>query len=83
MTKTRNRPAGSRSFLLSRPYPPSAWKGSSLNFGTLGRPFVWPVDIDGTSRRKWTIDFGVMSLYQAAEYEILFEYVRERVYPVR
>ena len=44
---------------------------------------MWPVDIDGTSRRKWTIDFGVMSLYQAAEYEIPFEYVRERVYPVR
>jgi hypothetical protein len=42
---------------------------------------VWAIDIAGTSRRKWTIDFGLMSLDQAAEYEMPFEYVRERVYP--
>jgi hypothetical protein len=47
------------------------------------RPVVSAVDIGQTPRGKWTIDFALMSLEDAAKYEKPFEYVKEHVYPVR
>jgi hypothetical protein len=41
------------------------------------------VDLVQRSRNKWTIDFGLMPMEQAAPYELPFEYVRECVLPVR
>lgn len=41
------------------------------------------VDITKRSRKKWTIDFGLLQLESAARYEAPFEFVRETVYPVR
>ena len=47
------------------------------------RPVVSGIDLVGRPRRKWTIDFGLMSLEEAAQYELPFEYVRREVLPVR
>ncbi len=47
------------------------------------RPVVSAVDICQSSRGKWTIDFGMMPLEEAASYEKPFEYVKTHVYPVR
>jgi len=47
------------------------------------RPVVSAVDLVQRSRNKWTIDFGLMAMEQAAQYELPFEYVREYVLPVR
>jgi len=47
------------------------------------RPVVSAVDIVRNSRKKWTIDFGLMSIEQASEYEAPFLYVKEVVYPSR
>jgi type II restriction/modification system DNA methylase subunit YeeA len=42
------------------------------------------MDITQTSRNVWLIDFGLsMSLQDAAQYEIPFEYIKEHVYPER
>jgi hypothetical protein len=34
-------------------------------------------------RGKWTIDFGVMSVEEAAQYEDPFEHLKKHVYPIR
>jgi len=47
------------------------------------RPLLSAIDISGRTRGMWTIDFGVMSLEEAALYEAPFEYVRRTVLPVR
>ncbi|MEI7947745.1 MAG: DNA methyltransferase [bacterium] len=47
------------------------------------RPVVSAVDIGQSSRGKWTIDFALMPLDEAAKYEKPFEYVRMHVYPIR
>jgi hypothetical protein len=47
------------------------------------RPVVSAVDIGQSSRGKWTIDFALMPLEEAAKYEKPFEYVKMHVYPVR
>jgi hypothetical protein len=47
------------------------------------RPVASAVDLVGRPRGEWTIDFGQMSLEQAALYEMPFAYVKEHVHPVR
>lgn len=47
------------------------------------RPVVSAVDIVRNPRGKWTIDFGLMPVEKAAEYEAPFEYVKQVVYPAR
>jgi type II restriction/modification system DNA methylase subunit YeeA len=47
------------------------------------RPVVSAVDLAQKSRNKWTIDFGLMTMEQAAQYELPFEYVKQHVLPVR
>jgi hypothetical protein len=47
------------------------------------RPVVSGVDIVRQSRSEWTIDFALMSIEEAAKYEMPFEYLKEHVYPVR
>ena len=47
------------------------------------RPMAGAIDLVGRARREWTIDFGRLSLEQAALYELPFAYVKEHVYPVR
>ena len=47
------------------------------------RPVASAIDLVQGSRGKWTIDFGLMSLEEAALYEIPFEYLKKHVYPIR
>ena len=47
------------------------------------RPVVSAVDICQSSRGKWTIDFALRPLEEAAQYEKPFEYVKTNVYPIR
>ncbi len=47
------------------------------------RPVASAVDLVQQSRQKWTIDFALMSMEQAALYELPFEYVKRHVYPIR
>jgi SAM-dependent methyltransferase len=47
------------------------------------RPVVSAIDLVQRSRRKWTIDFGVLPIEEAVEYEAPFEYVKKHVYPTR
>jgi len=47
------------------------------------RPVISSIDIGQKPRNMWTIDFGVMSLEQAAKYEKPFEYVKKLIYPIR
>ncbi len=47
------------------------------------RPVISAVDIGQGSRCKWTIDFALMPIEEAAQYEKPFEYVRANVLPVR
>lgn len=47
------------------------------------RPVASAVDLVQGSRFKWTVDFGLMDMQAAAQYELPFEYVKEHVYPVR
>jgi len=47
------------------------------------RPVVSAIDLVRGSRRKYTIDFALMSLEEAAQYEAPFEYVKQNVLPVR
>jgi very-short-patch-repair endonuclease/type II restriction/modification system DNA methylase subunit YeeA len=47
------------------------------------RPVASAIDLVQGSRRKWTLDFGLMEEEQAAEYEKPFEYVKKVVLPVR
>ncbi|MBU1746644.1 MAG: class I SAM-dependent DNA methyltransferase, partial [Chloroflexi bacterium] len=47
------------------------------------RPVVSGIDLVGRPRNKWTIDFALMPLENAAQYEVPFEYVKEHVHPIR
>jgi len=47
------------------------------------RPVMSAVDIGQGSRGKWTIDFALMPMEEAAQYEKPFEYVKEHVLPIR
>ncbi|MBL7063847.1 MAG: class I SAM-dependent DNA methyltransferase [Anaerolineae bacterium] len=47
------------------------------------RPVASAIDLVRRSRNKWTIDFGLMPLEEAAQYEAPFEHVRKHVYPIR
>jgi len=47
------------------------------------RPVASAIDLVRGSRNFWTIDFALMSLEEAAQYEAPFEYVKRVVYPVR
>lgn len=47
------------------------------------RPVANAADLVQRSRWKWTIDFGVMPLEDAMQYELPFEYVKKNVYPIR
>jgi type II restriction/modification system DNA methylase subunit YeeA len=44
---------------------------------------VSAVDIGQSPRGKWTIDFALMPMDEAAQYEKPFEYVKAHVYPIR
>ncbi len=47
------------------------------------RPVVSAVDIGQSPRGKWTIDFALMPMDEAAQYEKPFEYVKMNVLPAR
>jgi hypothetical protein len=48
------------------------------------KPYYTGTDLNRNPRDVWIVDFGVdMSLEEAAQYELPFEYVRREVYPVR
>ena len=47
------------------------------------RPVASGIDLVGKARDKWTIDFAMTPLEEAAKYEMPFEYVRKHVYPIR
>ncbi|CCF84918.1 class I SAM-dependent DNA methyltransferase [Nitrolancea hollandica] len=47
------------------------------------RPVASAIDLVRRSREKWTIDFALMPLEQAAQYEMPFEYVKQHIYPIR
>lgn len=47
------------------------------------RPVVNAADLVQHSRQLWTIDFGVMTLDEAAVYELPFAYLKQHVYPIR
>lgn len=47
------------------------------------RPLTTAMDLVQGSREKWTIDFALMLLEQAAQYEMPFEYVKKNVLPIR
>ena len=47
------------------------------------RPVASAIDLVQGSRGKWTIDFSLMSLEEAALYEMPFEHVKKHVYPIR
>jgi len=47
------------------------------------RPLAAAGDLTQRGRGLWTIDFGLMPLEDAAQYEKPFEHLQERVYPVR
>ncbi len=47
------------------------------------RIVVSAADLVQGSRGKWTIDFALMPIEEAAQYEMPFEYVKRTVYPVR
>ncbi len=47
------------------------------------RPVASAVDLVQTTRRKWTIDFELMSEEESVNYEVPFEYVKKHVYPIR
>ncbi|MGB4805245.1 MAG: DNA methyltransferase, partial [Anaerolineae bacterium] len=47
------------------------------------RPVVSAIDLVQNSRHKWTIDFRMMDLDEASQYEAPFEFVRQHTLPVR
>ena len=47
------------------------------------RPWVNARDVTDRSRGMWIIDFGDMSLEQAALFEVPFEYINQHVRPIR
>jgi type II restriction/modification system DNA methylase subunit YeeA len=51
--------------------------------GEVLRPYFNGQDIAARPRGVWTIDFGLMSENEAAEFEAPFEHLRKHVYPIR
>ncbi len=47
------------------------------------RPVCGAIDITRGSRGLWTVDFVLMPVEEASQYEAPFEYVKEHVHPVR
>jgi type II restriction/modification system DNA methylase subunit YeeA len=47
------------------------------------RPVVSAIDLGQRPRNIWTIDFGLMSLDEARNYEMPFKYVEQHIYPIR
>lgn len=47
------------------------------------RPVASGIDLTRGSRGCWTVDFALMPMEEAAQYEAPFEYVKREVYPVR
>lgn len=47
------------------------------------RPVASAIDLVQVPRGKWTIDFALLSVDEAAQYEAPFEYVKANVYPIR
>ena len=47
------------------------------------RPSIGAVDITKRDPDKWTVDFGLMEMDQAAPYELPFEYIRANILPIR
>ena len=47
------------------------------------RPVASGIDLSRGSRGCWTIDFALLPMEEAAQYEAPFEYVKRVVYPVR
>ena len=47
------------------------------------RPVASAIDLTRGSRGKWTIDFALMEMLEAAKYDMPFEYVKKVVYPIR
>jgi type II restriction/modification system DNA methylase subunit YeeA len=47
------------------------------------KPWMNASDLTGQSRNIWIIDFGEMSLEEAAQFEVPFEYVKKNVKPFR
>ena len=47
------------------------------------RPVASAVDLVQRTRNMWTIDFGLMPLETAAQYEAPFEYAKQYVYAIR
>jgi type II restriction/modification system DNA methylase subunit YeeA len=41
------------------------------------------VDLTQRDRSVWTIDFGMMPIEEAAQYELPFEYVKHHIFPLR
>ncbi len=66
------------SAMLSAPLNPNGRPNSDIV-----RPVASGIDLVRRSREAWTIDFGLLSLETAAQYEAPFEYVKRLVYPIR
>ena len=64
--------------MLSQPLNPNHRPNSDVV-----RPVISGIDIVQGSRGKWTIDFGLMTLEEAAQYEAPFEYVKKVIRPIR
>jgi hypothetical protein len=47
------------------------------------RPVVGALELVRGRGTNWTIDFGLMSLQEAEQYTLPFEYARQNVYPIR
>ena len=47
------------------------------------RPSIGAMDITKRDPDKWTVDFGLMEMDQAAPYELPFEYIRANILPAR
>lgn len=61
----------------------SATNESGRSNSEVVRPVASAVDLVGRNRGEWTIDFGLMSLEEAKQFELPFSYVAHNVFPVR
>jgi hypothetical protein len=64
--------------MVSQSFNPNARPNSDVV-----RPVASAIDLVRHSRNKWTIDFAMMPMEEAAQYEMPFEYVRQYVLPIR
>ncbi len=65
--------------MLSAPLNPNARPNSDVV-----RPVASAIDLVRRSRQMWTIDFAMMAMEEASQYEMPFEYVKApHVYPIR